>query len=258
MQVIGSRVPVLMYHGLSAARSPITITPGLFAQQMLSLHDGGVRVLPLRDLVARVRLQAILPRRALAITFDDGLRSVYTGAWPVLARYGFPATVFLVAGHCGRDNDWKGQPAGMNRAAMLSWDEVRELDRHGMDIGAHTLDHPRLDLLTHDAVDRQVAGGKAAIETELGHPIDLFAYPYGRHTPAIRRTVADLYAGACTARPGLVAASSDPWLLDRIDVAYVSHPTLLASLFSPAFPAYLSLRRILRRLAGRLFARAWD
>ena len=248
--------PVLMYHGVSAA-ALTSITPALFEWQMSSLHRAGVRVLPLGEVVDRLRRDLPLPSRALAITFDDGLRSVYDQAWPVLRRYGFPATVFLVANHIDRDNGWPGQPPQVRPEPMLTWPQVRELHHEGLEMAAHTLDHPRLDLLAEDAVRAQVAGSRAAIEAQVGHVVPLFAYPYGRHTPAVRAITGESFTGACTARPGLVEDGSDPLRLDRIDIAYLTHPFLFRALFNPAFPLYIAVRRLLRRAGSRLLARPW-
>jgi peptidoglycan/xylan/chitin deacetylase (PgdA/CDA1 family) len=251
------RVPVLMYHGVSAA-TLTSITPALFAQQMSMLHRAGVRVLPLHEVVDRLHRNLPLPFRALAITFDDGLRSVYDAAWPVLRRFGFPATVFLVANYLDRDNGWPGQPPQVKPEPMLTWSQVRELDRDGLEMAAHTLDHPRLDLLAEDAVRAQVAGSRTAIESQLGHEITLFAYPYGRHTPAVRAIAGESFTGACTARPGFVKDGSDPLRLDRIDVGYLTtHPFLFRALLNPAFPLYLAVRRLLRSAGVRLLARPW-
>jgi peptidoglycan/xylan/chitin deacetylase (PgdA/CDA1 family) len=224
---------------------------------MAWLHRTGYHVLALGDIVSRLRRKEPLPPRTLAITFDDGLASVYTHAWPILADHGFPAAVFIVADYCGKANDWPGQPSQAPRQPLLTWSQVREFDRHGMTIGAHTLDHARLDLLRDAEVELQVAGCKQVIEEQLGHGIDLFAYPYGRHTPAIRQTVGQFFAGACTARPDLVGSESDPLLLDRIDASYVARPWLFTQLFHPLFPRYVALRRALRSQAAHLLQRPW-
>ncbi len=258
MRPTTGRLPILAYHGLDEARSVVSTPPALFARQMAWLRGAGHQVLALSDVVAAVKRKETVPPRALAITFDDGLASVYAQAWPILARYGFPATVFVVAGYCGGNNGWPGQPSQVLRQSVLTWSQVRELDRHGIAIGGHTTDHVRLDLLPRPEVESQVAGGKELIEAQLGHAIDLFAYPYGRHTPAVRQTVARFFAGACTARPGLVGIESDPWLLDRVDATYVARPWLFARLFHPLFPGYVALRRGLRRQASRFLRRAWD
>ena len=75
------------------------------------------------------------------ITFDDGYRSVYEEAFPVLERYGMCATVFLTVGE-----DEGKEPASrlpsLNGHPMLSWSEIREMNSAAMGVGAHTLTHP--------------------------------------------------------------------------------------------------------------------
>jgi peptidoglycan/xylan/chitin deacetylase (PgdA/CDA1 family) len=90
-----------MYHDLDERRSPISITPARFTQQMTWLHEHGYRVLPLGRLVAHLRHATPLPARSVAITFDDGFESVARVAFPILAHFGFPATVFVVSATAG-------------------------------------------------------------------------------------------------------------------------------------------------------------
>lgn len=248
---------ILAYHGLETTRSVVSVPPDVFRWQMDGLAKAGVCVVPLSAVVERLHQNQTLPAKAVAITFDDGYESVYRCGWPILAQRGFPATVFVVAGYCGRQNDWPGQPLQVPPAPLLTWSQVGELDRKGIEIGAHTIDHPRLDLLPADELQRQVFGGKVIIEDRLGHAITSFAYPYGRYTSGVKQTVSRFFAGACTSRPGLVDSTSDPWLLDRIDAAYVSHPSLFALLLSPIFPLYVALRRTARTKASRVLRRTW-
>jgi peptidoglycan/xylan/chitin deacetylase (PgdA/CDA1 family) len=251
------RVTILAYHGLDETRSVVAVPPELFRWQMAWLAKANACVMPLGTVVDRLHQNRPLPRKAVAITFDDGYASVHQWACPVLAQHGFPATVFVVAGYCGRKNDWPGQPPQVRPAPLLSWSQVEALDRNGVEIGAHTIDHPRLDLLPADEVQHQVLGGKVMIEERLGHAIHTFAYPYGRYTPQVKQIVSRSFTGACTARPGTVDSASDPWLLDRIDAAYVSRPSLFTLLLSPIFPLYVALRRTARAQASRRLQRSW-
>jgi peptidoglycan/xylan/chitin deacetylase (PgdA/CDA1 family) len=193
----------------------------------------------------------------VVLTFDDGFASVYTRAFPILARYGFPATVFLVSGYCGKRNDWAGQPTCVPRLPLLTWEEVAELDRHGIEIGAHTHTHPRLDHLPPAEAEREIAGSKAAIEEQLGHAIELFAYPYGRYDGATRAAVGRAYTGACTTRLGRVAGRSDPLAVERVDVQCLESATVFRGLFSRWMPTYLSVRGILRQAVAVALRRAW-
>ena len=221
----------------------------------LAEHD--YRVIPLSVLVRRLRRGEEVAPRTAVITFDDGFLSVYTSAMPILTQLGFPATVFLVAGYCGRRNDWPGQPDAVPRYPLLDWTHIRDMDGRGFEFGAHTVNHPRLDRLAPDQMEREVVGSKTQIEDRLGHAVDLFAYPYGRWTLLARQVVGRAYAGACTTFQALVGPDSDPLILSRIEAHYIRSPLTLCRLPSRVFPAYLAVRRVLRATSSRAFRREW-
>jgi len=106
------------------------------------------------------------------ITFDDGWRDNLTHAWPVLTRFNARATVFLVA-------DWVGRNQTTPRE-FLSPDEIRALAERGIEMGAHTMSHPRLDQAPPDRIEFELQMSKAAVEAWTGRPCRTFAYPYGR------------------------------------------------------------------------------
>lgn len=252
-----TRTPIFLYHAIDRRRSIISIPSSVFAWQMRWLHEEGFQVIPLRELVQRLRTRDLPPTRAVVITFDDGFSSVYTSAFPVLARYGFPATVFLVPGYCGGRNDWPGQPSTIPRQALLTWAQVAEMDRHGIEFGAHSLSHARLDHLTPEKIEREILDSKTSIEDHLGHAVELFAYPYGRHNDTVKAIVRRAYSGACSAHLGLVGPSSDPFALERVDVHYLAQPWVFRRLSTPLFSLYLGVRRPLRTVASLVLNRPW-
>ena len=253
-----NRVPILMYHAVHERRSVISIPPALFAWQMGWLHENGYGVIPLSRLVQHLRSGDELPDRTAVITFDDGFESVYTSAFPVLTRYGFPATVFLVPDYCGQSNDWPSQPRTVPRLGLLSWEQIGEMHRHGLEFGGHTLTHPRLDRLAPDEAEREIVGSKAEIEDHLGRSVELFAYPYGRYDAAAETIVRRAHAGACTAHLRLVAPRSDPLALERVDAYYVQDPLLFRAMWNPTFSLYLGLRRPMRAIASAALRRPWN
>ena len=229
----------------------------MFEWQVRWLAEHDYRVIPLSTLVRQLRAGEDVAPRTAVLTFDDGFLSVYESALPILARLGFPATVFLVAGYCGRRNDWPGQPDGVPRYPLLNWTHIRDMDGRGFEFGAHTVTHPRLDRLMPEQVEREVLESKAQIEDRLGHAIGLFAYPYGRWTLPVRDVVGRAYSGACTTFQALVGPGSDPLILSRIEAHYVRSPLTLRRLPSRVFPAYLAVRRLMRRASSRACRREW-
>src|SRR5262249_37262854 len=150
-------VRILTYHSLDTSGSVISISPETFQHQIEALHNWGYQGITLSQLVEAWEGKATLPPRPVVLTFDDAFGNFADHAAPVLARHGFRATLFAVAGYCGGHNDWPTQPTGVPRLPLLSWDALRDLAREGFEIGAHTLTHPRLPDLPPPEAEREVA-----------------------------------------------------------------------------------------------------
>lgn len=172
-----SNVPVLCFHQLhefrphdgAYARTMIT-PPPVFSAQLQALQAGGYTPITASALVDHVQFGTGLPARPVLLTFDDGSATHHSVALPVLTELGFPAAFFPMTVVLGKP-DW------------LSEDQLRDLDRAGMTIGAHTFDHQRLDRLPDGQWVTQLDQPKARLAEILGHPVDLMAYPYGVWSP---------------------------------------------------------------------------
>ena len=244
------RVAILTYHAIDDSGSVLSTTPRLFARQMRVLAESGFRIVPLTDLPDLISAPST-GEPVVALTFDDGFLSVYENALPLLARYGFPATVFVVSDFCGQTNGWPSQPPLIPRQPLLGWSELRELARAGVRPGCHTRTHPDLCGLALDEVSEELAGAKARIEDGLGAPVETFAYPYGAYDQHVRALAAAHFSLACATTLGFVGLHSDPFALERLDMYYLRDPPLLARLFTPPVRGYLHLRRSLRDLRAR-------
>jgi len=253
-----SRLPVLAYHAIHPDRSLISITPGEFEWQLVTLKENGFQVVTLNQLVQWIKHGIEFPYRAVVLTFDDGLECIYHFALPILKKFDFVAMVFLVSGFIDKDNSWPGQPEIIDKLPTLSWGQIREMDRSGIQFGAHTLTHPRLDLLTPVEIEREILDCKESIQDQLGHAVDQFAYPYGRYNDQVLNLVKKNFIGACSTRLDYATPRSDPYLIERIDINYISHPALFKRLTSSAVSFYLSARRPLRRFHATLTRQPWQ
>jgi peptidoglycan/xylan/chitin deacetylase (PgdA/CDA1 family) len=114
-------------------------------------------------------------RRRLAITFDDGLLSFFTDAYPVLERYSVKTTIFIVAGFIGRYSAWDVLP----KQAHLNKDQIREIAGNGHEIGSHSMTHPKLTFLCDADLRRELCDSKKQIEDIIGKPVTSISFPFG-------------------------------------------------------------------------------
>jgi peptidoglycan/xylan/chitin deacetylase (PgdA/CDA1 family) len=281
-------VAILRYHaicgdeGHAYADPGICVSPGAFKAhaRYLAAHYA---VLPMPEVVDRLRGRRPLPRNCVVITFDDGYADNLAAA-RTLHRFGLSATFFITAGclaggepfwpaevrmlvHAIRERDlvldgsttrialetsddrqrairtlnrlFKSRPIPVRerlreelRSAagsppmspvMLRWDEVAEMHRLGMTIGAHTLTHPNLPSAGLEAATGEIVGSKTRLEHELGCPVTLFSYPNGgaeRYvTPDLERVVeASGFAAAATSHNAFATPDSNLYALERVEV----------------------------------------
>lgn len=249
---------ILLYHDVARAESVITTPVEVFRVQMDWLKQVGIEVLELSEVVNRLNADKPLPHKSVCLTFDDGLAGVYRHAFPILREFGYPAVLFLVTGYCSQTNDWPGQPQAFQGMPMVSWEQVQELDTGGVTIGAHTINHPRLDQRSHIDLQNELRGANEAITACIGKPVEWFAYPYGRYNHQVRKEVQSLYQGACSAHLDTIKRDSDRFQLPRIDAHYLLNPFAFRLLNSRAFPVYVAIRRVLRAIGGFAYDRDWD
>ena len=186
-----STVPVLCFHQLrdhrpgdsDYARTIIT-PPSVFTAQLQAIRDGGYTPVTGGALVDHLQYGTAMPAKPVLLTFDDGWATHHSVGLPELTRFGFPGTFFPQTVVLGAP-DWLGE------------DQLRDLDRAGMTIGAHTYDHQRVDRLVGDQWRTQIDEPRAQLAGILGHPVDLLAYPYGVWSPeALGRVAAAGYRAA--------------------------------------------------------------
>lgn len=219
-QTIGG-LPVLMYHAFSdrGERGRYVLSKRAFARQMRLLALLRYRVVGFEEVAAALRDGRPLPRRAVALTIDDGYADNFEIAYPILRRRRFPATLFLVSRRLGANADWEGDPGPTDGRPLLDLEQALEMSDDGIAIGAHTRTHPSLPTLGGERADEEIGGSREDLEGSLDAPVPTFAYPYGEHdeqsVAAARRAG---FLGACTTAPRHARFGDDPLLIPRIEV----------------------------------------
>jgi peptidoglycan/xylan/chitin deacetylase (PgdA/CDA1 family) len=263
------RLPILTYHAVvdTARPSAIAVSPAQFAAQMRALAEAGYVAVPLSRTVEWLREpeRQPLPERTIAITFDDGYRSVLETAAPILREHGFTATAFLVTG-CGISANAPTANAPTANAPtaswqppwpLLTWAEVEALGEAGFEFGAHTVTHPVLTHLPPGEAEREMSDAQQEIVRRTGQAAHLLAYPYGARSPAVEAIAKRYFDAACGTTLGLASPRSNLFNLERVDAYYLSPASLAARLESVPARGNLALRRGLRWVR-RLVRQDWE
>jgi peptidoglycan/xylan/chitin deacetylase (PgdA/CDA1 family) len=174
----GAAMPmILMYHSVAPYEQDpyqVTVSPERFEQQMRWIHRRGLRGASVREVLdARAAGRG---RGLVGLTFDDGYEDFAAYALPVLKRYGFTATAYVIAGRLGGDNEW--DPEGPRKPLMTA-EMVRQVADAGIEIGSHGLRHVSLPGAPAGALAGEIAGSRRALQDVSGQVVDGFCYPYG-------------------------------------------------------------------------------
>ncbi len=169
-------VPILCYHRFGNTAAKMTVTPRAFAEQLEHLARNGYRVIPLAELRGFLDARRALPPRTVAITIDDGYESVHRHAFPLLKKYGFPATLFVYT-------DFIGAPDA------VSWPQLQEMQRSGLvDVQSHSKTHRNLiergaqesELRYREAIDAEMRVPRDLLGRRVdGAQVQHIAWPYG-------------------------------------------------------------------------------
>ena len=216
-----------MYHQIAepppkgAPYRSLTVHPATFRRQMRWLRRLGYRGLSMREILPYVRGEK--HGKVVGLTFDDGYRNVFRNALPVLKENGFTATNYFVVSQLDGGNTWDYEE-GVAHSDLMSLDEMREWARQGMEVGSHTLDHPRLPALSNEDAEAQIRGSRDQLETLIGEPVSAFCYPYGAENPGLRELARRAgYSNATTTARGLARPDDDPFGLPRVNVPRSTH-----------------------------------
>ena len=210
-----------MYHAVGASGEPASrfvIPARTFKRQMAWLRWCGYKVLSLDQLMRHRATGEPPPSRAVVITFDDGYVDNLTLAAPVLERFGFPATVFVVTAEVGGAATWTSDP-GLEGRELLSWEDLAALcDSGRIALGAHTRTHLSLRECEPATARLEIEGSLDDLR-QRGFDTGWFAYPFGYSTAEARASVRNAgFAAAVGILPGRVGAGSDDYELPRYEI----------------------------------------
>lgn len=247
-----------MYHSISTAPElddrPYFRTrthPPVFRRQIEFLSRNGYRSISLSEAIHDLECSCQSKEKRVVITFDDGYADFYSEAYPVLSQYGYTATVFLPTAYIG------DTPRLFENTACLTWSQVRELSRAGVEFGSHSVTHTQLAGLSVAELQDELHDSKAAIEDNTSVAVTTFAYPgaFPSHLPGFRETLHRLLAengyraGVCT-MIGTVRTGSAPHFLERLPINTLDDERLFAAKLAGSYDWLRHAQKLYKLLRG--------
>ena len=221
-------IPVLTYHRFAEnCDSPLCMPASTFELQMQYLKDNGYHVITAEQLLAFLEYRQRAPKKSVLITMDDGYRSVYDIAYPILKKYEFTATLFIYTSF-----------VGVSRMA-ITWDQLKEMQMNGFTIGSHSIYHSdltqpkegetQLEYLAR--IKEELFGSKKIIDQKLGQNTYFLAYPFGYYDQRSIQTAREAgYKIAVSVKRGGNPFYANPLALKRDQILKKDMQTFISRL----------------------------
>lgn len=164
----GKSVPILMYHSIAYEKdNPVRLPVKNLEEQFKYLKDNGYYTITLSDLYKYFMSDTPIPEKSVVLTFDDGYVDNYTAMLPMLKKYNFKATIFVITGAIDKS------------ANYLTWSQLIEMEKYGVDIESHTVSHENLKDMSKDKQLETLIKSKKDLEKMLNKQVNYFSYPFG-------------------------------------------------------------------------------
>ena len=199
---------VLLYHQFSDAGPKSTsISPLLFEEHLKYLQTNDFQVLPLKNVIERLRMQLSLPDNCVSLTADDGYLSIYESAYPLLVKYKTPMSVFVST-----------EAIDKQYPSVMSWEQLREMSEL-VDVYNHSVTHQHLIDKTDEVLLNEITSAQLRLKSELSQDNKFFAYPYGEFDEKAYHLIEELGYTGFGQHSGAVGAKSDFINLPRFAMA---------------------------------------
>jgi len=202
-------IPVLMYHSIGIEKNnPIKMPPNQFDAEMKFLKENGYTTITLNELYDYFENKVPVPDKSVVITLDDGYEDNYVEAFPILKKYGFKATIFVITSNVDKNS------------AFITSSQIKEMDSSGIQVESHTVTHRDLDKLSYDEQYKELKDSKVFLEDLLKRNIDYIAYPTGKYNDnTVKAVKAAGYKMALTTNGRWSDKTDGIFTLDRVYIS---------------------------------------
>ena len=205
-------VMVLNYHKVVDEHMSLSVPLADFEQHMKWLKEYGYTSITPEELYEFIVNGSELPEKPVLITFDDGYKDNYTNAYPIMKKYGFKGTIFVVTGFVGVYDNY------------MTWEQAKELADNGFSIESHTYSHKSMTEASDEEISKELTKSRDTIKNKLGIDADFMAYPTGTYNLHIAELVQKAgYKGAFTIKYDNVSRESNVYALERVPIFHTEN-----------------------------------
>lgn len=234
---------VLTFHSVDDEDSILSCKTNTFRQILETLRLKNIPLLTLDQVLATNTTNGV------AITFDDGMHSVYRNALPILREFEAPSHLFLTTSLLDSQINWPDPSLGVGSYKMLSQAELAELVASGCQIESHTHTHPDLSQTSVEALHKECEKSDSIIEKLTGRPPAYFAYPFGKHKLEARTYIKERYRGALSTELAYLGGHQS-FTVPRIDSFYLENGFVRGNVDRAVVRVYFKFRSLLRTAVG--------
>ena len=216
-------IPILMYHSIAAkpkgtVMRSLHVPPKLFKLHMWLLKIMGYQGLSMSKLQPYLTGDKV--GKVVGITFDDGFKNNLTYALPILKKFGFSATCYIISQNIGGVNYWD-LDKGIPENPLMDESEIKEWIENGMEIGSHSQNHVRLAENDIETATKEITQSRLDLESQFNCSINHFCYPYGSHNDKIIEITKDAgYRTATTVNRGRAKSGDNLFTLPRVPITH--------------------------------------
>lgn len=215
-------IPIIYYHRIGPFRNGITkltVEPENFDKQIAWLKKMGFTAITCEKLGRIIRNEERKKGRMVCLTFDDGYTDTFNFALPILRKHGFTASFFVVTDFVGKKDEFNSVP-GLDHMDLMSWSQIIELHKAGMEIGSHSATHAVLKNLDSETLKKEIIVSKQKIEAAIAAPVSAFSYPKGKYDELTKQTVIKAgYKIALATKKGLSQTKANIFEIRRIPIS---------------------------------------
>ena len=206
------KIPILVYHSISNDVSSLSLSINEFEKHIIYLKDKNFETINFDQINSTKNKQII-------ITFDDGYKDLVSSVLPILKKYNFNATCFVVSSLLGKKNMWDIGKKNFIQKDLMNLNDIREWVDNGMFIGSHSHNHLDLTSLNDDKMTNELTYSKKILEDKIGVKIKNFSYPYGKVNNLVYQKTREIFEKATTTNRGRFDINNhDFHLIPRIDM----------------------------------------